>query len=140
MSRRSARPASPRIEQLRHRIEQWRESRPHLGPMPEPLWAAAVDVAREHGVYGAAHRLGVSYDSLKARMGKRARRLPRAKARPSSPAAFVEIGSPAPFAHGAGGASVELTEGDGARLAIHLPAGEAVDLVELVREFWGRRA
>jgi hypothetical protein len=53
---------------------------------------------------------------------------------------FVEIGTPVPFTPGPGGASVELSRGDGAKLAIHLPAGEGVDLVELAREFWGRPA
>jgi hypothetical protein len=53
-------------ETIRARITQWRETRTHRGaPMPAALWAAAVDVARRHGVDPTARALGVDYATLK---------------------------------------------------------------------------
>jgi hypothetical protein len=138
MSRKSRQARAPRIEQLRQRIEQWRRTRPHLGRMPEPLWAAAVAAAREHGLYAASQGLRVSYDSLKTRMGTRRGR--PAAAKPPAATTFVEIGTPLPFVSGTSGASVELTTGDGAKLAIRLAAGDKLDVVDLAREFWDRQA
>lgn len=141
MSRRVQRRGSPQIEQVRHDIEQWRRSRTHRCRMPEALWAAAVGVAREHGVGAASRALGVGYASLKARVTGKP---PRAKGRPKSvalsPAGFVEVGSAMPFGLGAGGVSVELTRGDGAKVTVRLPAGAALDVVGLARELWSHRA
>ena len=104
--------------------------------MPESLWAAAVAVAREHGVYAASRDLGVRYESLRARVGTSGDKSAPSK-RPATPA-FVEIGGALPFAGGAGGSSVEVTASDGAKLAIRLGGGETLDVVGLVREFWSR--
>lgn len=138
MSRKSRQARAPRIEQLRQRIEEWRRTRPGRCRMPEPLWAAAVAAAREHGLYATSQGLRVSYDSLKTRMG--ARRGGPAAAKPPAATTFVEIGNPLPFVSGTSGASVELTTGDGAKLAIRLAAGDTLDVVGLAREFWGRPA
>ena len=104
--------------------------------MPESLWAAAVAVAREHGVYAASRDLGVRYESLRDRVGTSRGKSARSK-RPATPA-FVEIGGALPFAGGPAGSSVEVTASDGAKLAIRLGGGETLDVVVLVREFWSR--
>ena len=135
MGRQSRRVHLPRTEQVRAKIEEWRRRRTRRTRMPEPLWAAAVAVAREHGVYAASRDLGVRYESLRARMGTG-----HGKSAPSKgPAAptFVEIGGALPFG-GTAGSSVEVTGSDGAKLAIRLGGGETLDVVGLVREFWSR--
>lgn len=104
--------------------------------MPEPLWAAAVAVAREHGVYAASRDLRVRYESLRARMGASRTKSAPSK-RPAAPA-FVQIGGALPLAASSSGTSVEATASDGAKLAIRLGGGETVDVVGLVREFWSR--
>jgi len=39
------------IEPLRHRVEAWRQSQPGRSqPMPEPLWEAAIALAKSYGV------------------------------------------------------------------------------------------
>ena len=138
MSRETRRALASSIEQVSQRIEQWRRTRPGRCRMPEPLWAAAVALAREHGIYAASHGLRVSYDSLKKRLGTRRAR--PAAAKPAPATTFVEIGNPLPFVSGTSGASVELTTGDGAKLAIRLAAGDTLDVVGLAREFWDRQA
>jgi hypothetical protein len=103
--------------------------------MPEELWAAAVALAGEHGLYATAHGLGVSYDSLKQRVrGTKARR----KGLKGSAATFVELGAPVPLGGGWGGPTLELTDSEGSKLAIRLAANEIIDITGLAREFWSR--
>ena len=57
------------LEQTRRRIARWRERCPYRGAaMPAPLWAAAVALARQHGLYTTARTLHVDYGSLKKRL------------------------------------------------------------------------
>jgi hypothetical protein len=125
------------IEQVRRRIEHWRRTRTKKTRMPEKLWAEAVRLAREHGLYAASQGLGVNYEYLKMRLKGRMSPKKRPSSRPA--ATFVEVGTALPFAGGSAGATLELTEGNGAKLAIRLAAGDRLDLVGLVREFWSRR-
>jgi hypothetical protein len=143
MSRKARQAQVPRIEQVRQQIEQWRRERPHLGRMPEPLWEAAVEVARAHGIYAASQGLRVSYDSIKTRLAQGRSRPRPAKPVPAKPVpamGFVEIVGGVPATGAPSGTSVELTRSDGTKLAVHLRIGESVDLVQLAREFWGGAA
>ena len=36
------------MEQARQELERWRSTRPHRSPIPEPLWEAAVKLARQY--------------------------------------------------------------------------------------------
>ena len=71
MSRKTQRAHTARLEQVSRRIEHWRATRSRRGRMPEPLWAAAVALAQEHGLYATAQGLGASYESLIARVSRR---------------------------------------------------------------------
>lgn len=129
------------VDQVRQRIEKWRQTRSgKRSPMPEPLWAAAVALARKRGLYATTRDLCVSYGTLKTRLERSVPKEVAAKP-PSSPRpTFVELGAALPFGGSGAGTSVELTRRDGAKLVIRFGAGEALDLAALVREFWGRRA
>lgn len=72
---------SAELEHLQRRIERWRMSRVRQGRMPEPLWAAAVEVAAQHGVGRVASALGLGYAGLKQRVEAAAprRRVPEAE-------------------------------------------------------------
>ena len=63
---------SARVEAVRRRIEHWRRVRQRRSPMPAALWAAAVALAAEHGVYPIARALRLNYETLKARVGRHA--------------------------------------------------------------------
>ena len=82
----------PRIETVRRRLDRWRQTRRHArAPLPPRLWAAAVALVPEHGVYGTAQTLGLSYGALKQHVG------PDRQAGEPLPAAFVEL--PRPLGH-----------------------------------------
>jgi hypothetical protein len=61
---RSPRPIA--MERVRRRLEQWRRTRPYLrAPIPKSLWAGAVALAHQHGLYQTACALPIHYGALK---------------------------------------------------------------------------
>ena len=54
--------------QLQRRFDEFRSSRPHRTKLPETLWQAAVELAREHGLHPVAHPLRLDYMGLKRRL------------------------------------------------------------------------
>ena len=60
----SPRPLS--IERVRRRLERWRRTRAHpRAPIPKNIWAGAVALARQHGLYQTARALPINYGALK---------------------------------------------------------------------------
>jgi hypothetical protein len=57
------------IVQLQHELDQFRSTRPRRTKLPESLWQAAVELARQHGVYSVAQPLRLDYMGLKKRLG-----------------------------------------------------------------------
>ena len=55
------------IQKLHRRFVQWRSSHTGRLPIPEPLWAAAVELAREHGINATAKVLHLEYAKLKGK-------------------------------------------------------------------------
>ena len=49
------------IAKLRGQLDQCRNTRPVRTKLPEPLLQAAVELARQHGVYAVAHPLRLDY-------------------------------------------------------------------------------
>jgi hypothetical protein len=92
------------------RFARWRKSHSGRLPIPEALWTAAAEAAREHGVFQTAKVLGLEYDKLK-RLATESHPAGRRTTRPSAPpAAFVELLTP-----GAGGGMECLIELEGPR-------------------------
>jgi hypothetical protein len=87
---RKAAPIPESIVQVQHRLEQHRNSQPRRGKLPESLWQAATELARQHGVHAVAHPLGLDYMRLKQRL---LAVTGQPKDRPAM--AFVELISPA---------------------------------------------
>ena len=56
------------IVQLQRQLDQFRSAPPHRAKIPEGLWQAAVDLARQHGLYAVAHPLRLDYVGLKRRL------------------------------------------------------------------------
>jgi hypothetical protein len=100
--------------------------------MPEPLWAAAVSLAREHGAWRVARELRIRHDSLKTRLGDAGARDARAVTR-----GFVEVAPLPPRPEAATNPStvVELSRVDGARLTLRLASASAPDLHSLISAF-----
>src|SRR3954471_6636817 len=69
MNSKSATPIAGAIEQLQRQLDEFRGAQPHRTKLPESLWQAAVELARQHGVYSVAHPLRLDYVGLKKRLG-----------------------------------------------------------------------
>jgi hypothetical protein len=126
----TARSTSVGLEKTQHRIARWRATCPYRGAaMPAALWAAAVALARQHGLYTTARRLHVDYGSLKKR------RDAAGAGRVSSPA-FIEL--PAARPPGLGPCVIVLEGRGGRRLRIEVAGVTVADLVTLTQVAWGR--
>ena len=68
MNRKSTAPIPEGITQLQRQLEQFRSTRPTRTKLPESVWHAAVQLARQHGVYAVAHPLRLDYTRLKQRL------------------------------------------------------------------------
>src|SRR5260370_28175772 len=77
------------IAQVQLQLNEIRSTRPRGKKLPDSVWQAAVELAREHGVYSVAHHLRLDYAGLKKRLCGGSPR--RRKAR--NPA-FVELMAP----------------------------------------------
>ena len=55
----------PDLQELSGRFEDWRRTRRGKLPIPEPLWEAAAELARSHGVCQTAQVLRLEYKKLK---------------------------------------------------------------------------
>ena len=68
MNSKNATPIPGAIEQLQRQLDEFRNAQPHRTKLPETLWQAAVELARQHGVYSVAHPLRLDYRGLKKRL------------------------------------------------------------------------
>ncbi len=89
MNRKSTQPILEAIAQLQRQLDQFRSTQPHRTKLPEPLWRAAVELARQHGIYPVAHPLRLDYMGLKRRLGG----VPALRRKASKPT-FVELTAP----------------------------------------------
>jgi hypothetical protein len=87
--KRESTPIPEPIAQLRRQLEQFRNSQQGRTKLPESLWQAAVELARQHGVYPVAHPLGLDYTRLKKCLGGS----PTFRRKATKPA-FVELVAP----------------------------------------------
>ena len=120
------------IEEVRRQLEEWRGSHARRARLPEQLWAAAVAVARQQGLYQTARALRLDYTRLKQRLQG------SAGAKASALPAFVELIAP-------GGTNVsewvvEMEGRRGGKVRIQWKAAVPPDLVGLSRILWGRQA
>lgn len=111
---------------------EWRRTTTRGTRIPESLWELAVQLAGEHGVWKTARTLKVDYYGLKRRLAE-ASRVPAPKfSAPSSH--FVEV-TPSIMAS-PGECLIELENGDGSKMRIHLKGSQTPDLAALCNSFW----
>ena len=114
----------------RDRFETWRRSRKFGARIPEKLWSLAVKLAEAHGLSRTASALKLDYHGLKNRVTGR-----NGDSSPVAPAFFeLTSSSLAPSTE----CVVELEDGLGARMRVHLRGCEIPDLAVLCRSFRGR--
>jgi len=117
------------LQKVRTSIDIWRWTRVKRSPMPGELWTPAVQMAKQLGVWRAARELGLSYESLRRRVEKKA-------SRKKAPTGFVEVRGADLMAEATTDATViELSATDGTRLVVRLGRGTAVDPLALIAAF-----
>ncbi len=90
MSGKAKPPIPEPIVQLQSQLDQFRSTQPRRTKLPESLWKAAVELARQHGVYSVAQPLRLDYMGLKKRLGEPSSHRRKKALR----AAFVELITP----------------------------------------------
>jgi hypothetical protein len=86
MNRKNTAPIPEAITQLQRQLEQFRSTRATRTKLPEPLWQAATELARQHGIFAVAQPLRLDYTRLKQRLEGIASQ-PRKVTKP----AFIEL-------------------------------------------------
>lgn len=124
---RKRREVPARLLRLKRKFSEWRSGRSRGQRIPRPLWNSAAKLATEYGLSQTATVLGLDYDSLK-------RLVDQQSAESRSDAVFVELPS-APLA-ATSECVIELDDGTGASMRIHLKGTQLPDLLELGRSFW----
>ena len=114
------------IAQLQRRFDEFRSTQPHRTKLPETLWQAAVELAREHGLHPVAHPLRLDYMGLKRRLEG----LPSARKKAAAPA-FVELitAHPAPVAE----CVIEFEYSIGSKMRIQWKGPSTPDWASLLR-------
>jgi hypothetical protein len=127
MGGRKRREVPARLLRLEQRFAEWRKSRTPGERIPNPLWKAAAKLAKEYGLGQTATVLKLDYYSLKRHVDQRA-------AETTSTAAFIELPS-TPVATQSE-CIIELEDGKGASMRMHVKGTEMPDLLALGRSFW----
>ena len=126
MNSKSTTPIPGAIEQLQRRFDEFRSTQPHRTRLPEALWQAAVELAREHGLHPVARPLGLDYMGLKGRLAG----VPVGGKKATAPA-FVELiaAHPATMAE----CVIEFESSIGGKVRIEWKNSSAPDWANLFR-------
>lgn len=116
------------LEEAKARFEEWRQNRKGKAPIPDELWALAVEVSRKEGVSRTSTELRVEWNHLKRRLAAAS-----GASRRTAPPAFVEL--VAPPTQLLAECTIEL-EGRRGKLRICLNGAPASYLAALSRELW----
>ena len=130
MNRKGTESMAEPIAQLQRQLEEHRRMRSRRAKLPESIWDAAVELAREYGVHAVAQALRLDYMGLKKRLGEVASRRPD-KSKP----VFVELITPPPAAREECLIEFESERGD--KMRIHWPVRVAPDWTALLRAWRG---
>jgi len=123
------------MERARRCLERWRSTRrSRRSPIPAALWATAVAVARQHGLYATSRTLRLDYAVLKKRMHAADDR-----AGASASPTFVEL-RPWPSPTSACDCVIELETPRGGRMRVQVKGVAMPDLVALSRVAWSGEA
>ena len=121
------------LEQVGKRFKRWRDARVRGEHIAAVLWAAAVGMARQHGLHRVAHELRVDYDRLKKRLERAggAAQVGKVDTR------FVELLAwPAPAATSLCECAIELENARGAKMRVELNGNGLAGLAGLCSTFW----
>src|ERR1035441_5460031 len=110
------------MQRIYRRFERWRKSHRGRLPIPEALWAAAAELAREHGVFRTAKTLGLEHSKLKGMV----------KVKSTKPAVRRAPTPPGGGLLGVGGTAALCARSDGVRHRVGRAARQGAHPVERV--------
>jgi hypothetical protein len=115
------------IIQLQRQLDQFRSAQPHRTKLPEAVWQAAVELARQHGLHAVAHPLRLDYMGLKRRLAGTEVRKKKNSVSPG----FVELiaAHPAKVAEWV----IEFESSSGGKMRIQWKGSGAPDWASLLR-------
>ncbi len=118
------------MEEVQSRFDQWRQTRRGKARIPDELWTAAGELAREQGVNRVSRVLRLEFNHLKrlAEAGRQTRSDNVGKA-----PAFLELMNP--IANSLREYTIEL-DGPGGTLRIHCKDITAREVADLSRALW----
>jgi hypothetical protein len=111
----------------RSRFQAWRGTWQAGCRIPQDFWEMAVGLARTHGVSRTATGLGLDYYSLRKRV-----EVTVVKPQSTAPS-FIEL--PSPIGVGKE-CRLELDNGAGATMRVHLVGYDVADVEAVSRSFW----
>lgn len=124
------------LSQLAARIEAWRDGSKKSRRMPEELWQAAMEFSKVYSIHHVSQTLRINYKNLKKRVTLQMQKsLPEVK---DHLPRFIEVGLERPSSIPE--CTVEMEDGRGAKMKIHLRGATDLDLFELGRAFWSSQS
>jgi hypothetical protein len=130
------------MRRVYRRLRRWRSSHARRVPLPDSLWAAAGELARQHGINRTAKALHLEYGKLKERavaagpakrLVRKASSVTPRRARTPAPPTFMELITPRP---GSVASAVVELEGARGRMKIEFKGVAPAELVALSRALW----
>lgn len=121
------------LEQLRHRFEEFRKTQPAYSRLPGSLWAAATELAKQHGVNATARALRLEYNGLRKRVENQNQNQAKAKRKKTGSPSFLEF--VASGAKAVTDCTVEVETAKGSKLRLEFKAVPTTELVDLIRAF-----
>jgi hypothetical protein len=116
------------MRKVHRQLQRWRIQRRHRERIPEKLWAAAGELAREHGVNQVSRALRLEFKRL-----KRAAEAGGTKGRKRATPAFVELISPQTLPAGECVLELEAPRG---KLRIEFKGMALAELAGISRALW----
>ena len=118
------------LRQLQRQLSAWRRQQSGRVRLPEAVWASATTLAQRHGASLVARTLQLDYYKLRQRSA--------GCTMPTEGApAFVELQVAPALGPSGGEATVELSDGTGARMTLRVRS-ELPTVVALAESFWRR--
>ena len=128
MVNRRSTPTTPEpILQLQHQWEDFRSSQSGRVKLPDSLWLAAVELARQYGIWSVAHPLRLDYMRLKKRLGN----VTPPHRRKATPPSFIEMVAAQPAVLEA--CVIEFESPRGAKMRIHWKGTTPPDWTNLLQ-------
>jgi hypothetical protein len=123
---RKSKPIPEPIEHLKRELDQFRSAQLGRTKLPESLWQAAAELARQYGVHSVAHPLRLDFMRLKKRLGGD----PSLRKKAPNPT-FVELIAPPPTMLEE--CIIEFESSSGGKMRIQWKAAAPPDWASLMR-------